>query len=262
MRLATARLLHTAIAAMLLAFPTAACAGNPAPPGAVDPSSSAAADALPVPRDIAASGAHRITAMPNPDWAIATAGSVWVAGVGQGLTRYDALSGAVTGEVQIYSVCSSMDQGFGSVWAMSCDFTAPTVVRIDEKTGAVTARIGLPARLPAESSLGVGGNAVWLLTGDVLGRLLMIDPQINAVARTLPAPDGAVAVRAGFGSVWVSVAAPGQLVRIDPASGAVVATVAVGRGASFLAIGPDAVWVVNSSDGTVSRVDPIKTDRQ
>lgn len=211
---------------------------------------------LPAPRDVLRSGASTIRATPSPDWAIAVAGSVWIAGVGPGLNRYDATTGAMTGEVALYSVCSAMDQGFGSIWAMSCDFSAPTLVRIDAKTGAVTARIGVPARLPAESSVGVGAEAVWVLTSGSPRRLLGVDPGTNAVARTLPAPEGAVAVRAGHGSLWVTVATPGQVVRVDPASGEIVARVTVGRGASFLALGPDAVWVINSSDGTVSRVDP------
>ena len=147
-----------------------------------------------------------------------------------------------------------MDRGFGSVWAMSCDYSAPQLVRVDEKTGAEAARIALPTRLPAESSVGAGEGTVWVLSADSPRQLVGVDPGTNKLARTLAAPDGAVAVRAGLGSVWVTVSTPGEVVRIDPASGAVAARVAVGRGTSFLALGPDAVWALNSSDGTVSRV--------
>ena len=197
-----------------------------------------------------------IKASPSPDWAVAAAGSLWVAGVGPGLQQYNATTGAVTGEVAIYSVCSAMDQGFGSIWAMSCDYSSPKLVRIDAATGASIAEIPMPARLPAESSVGAGEDAVWLLTSGIPRQLLAVDPDTNTVARTLPAPEGAVAVRAGLGAVWVSVAAPGQVVRLDPASGQAVATVAVGQGASFLAVGADAVWVISASDATVSRLDP------
>ena len=180
----------------------------------------------------------------------------WVAGVGPGLQRYDAMTGAPTGEVAISSVCSAMDQGFESIWAVSCDENSPTLVRIDARTGASTARIPAPARLAAESSVGAGEGAVWILTSGNPSQLIAVDPNTNTVARTIPAPTGAVAVRAGLGSVWVSLGTPGQVARLDPASGQVLATVGVGRGASFLALGPDAVWVINAADGTVSRVDP------
>jgi virginiamycin B lyase len=213
-------------------------------------------DALLVPRDVTAAGASTIKASPSPDWAVAAAGGVWVSGVGPGLQRYDATTGAVTGELAIYSVCSAMDQGFGSVWAMSCDYGSPKLVRIDAATGASTAEIPMPARLPAESSVGAGEGAVWLLTSGSPRQLLAVDPGTNTVARTLPAPEGATAVRAGLGAVWVPVATPGQVVRIDPASGQVVATINVGPNASFLAVGPDAVWVRVKDDALAVRIDP------
>jgi DNA-binding beta-propeller fold protein YncE len=254
MRVATARRFTTLVAAVLLALP--ACAAAPAPPPAASTPRSGEADTLPPLRDIVASGATAIVARPSPDWAVAASGSVWVAGVGPGLQRYDGKTGAMTGEVAIYSVCSAMDQGFDSVWAMSCDFSSPKLVRIDARSGTSIAEIPVPARLPAESSVGVGEGAVWVLTSGSPRQLIAVDPSTNTVARTFPAPEGAVAVRAGLGSVWVSVAAPGQLVRLDPASGEIVARVDVGRSASFLALAPDAAWVINGSDGAVSRVDP------
>lgn len=256
MHAATARRLGALIAATLLGLPAGACAATPAKPPAPAPTSAVELDPLPVSRDITASGAQAITAAPSPDWAVAAGGSVWVAGVGPGLQRYDAATGAMTGELAIYSVCSAMDHGFDSIWAMSCDYGSPKLVRIDAATGTSSAEIPMPARLPAESSVGAGEGAVWLLTTGSPRQLLAVDPATNTVARTLPAPEGAKAVRAGLGAVWVSIAAPGQVVRVDPASGQTLATITVGQDASFLAVGPDAVWVISASDATVSRVDP------
>ena len=161
------------------------------------------------------------------------------------------MTGAVTGELPIYSVCSAMDQGFGSVWVVSCDNSSPKLVRVDAATGASTAEIPMPARLPLNSSVGAGEGAVWLLTAGSPRQLLAVDPGTNTVARTLPAPEGANALRAGLGAVWVSIATPGQVARLDPASGQVVATTNVGSNASFLAVGPDAIWVISPSDATV-----------
>jgi YVTN family beta-propeller protein len=251
------------VAVLLLALPLAACATGattsaatgPTPTSAAAGPTSTPADPLPVARDIAAAGATRIEATPNPEWAVAAAGSVWIAGVGKGVRRYDAATGAAGSEVAVYSVCSLMDYGFESVWAVSCDLTSPALVRIDARTGAAVATIPLPGRLPADSSIGAGEGGVWLLTSGRPPQLVMVDPTTNTVTRSFPAPPGAIAVRTGFGSVWVSVATPGQLIRLDPTSGQVVATVPVGRGASLLAAGPDAMWVINASDGSVSRVD-------
>ena len=141
MRAATARRLGALVAAALLGLPAGACATSPASsPPAPAPTSASEADALPAPRDITASGARTITATPSPDWAVAAAGSVWVAGVGSGLQRYDATTGAVTGEPAIYSVCSAMDHGFDSIWAMPCDYGSPKLVRIDAATGTPVPR--------------------------------------------------------------------------------------------------------------------------
>ena len=101
-------------------------------------------------------GAVTIKATPNPDWAVAAAGSVWVSGVDPGLKRYNAATGEATGEVAIYLVCLAMDAGFDSVWAGSCSYQSPSLVRIDANTGQPIAEIRLPGRLPAESSIGVG----------------------------------------------------------------------------------------------------------
>jgi virginiamycin B lyase len=263
MRGVRARRLASVLVAALLGLPMASCASGPVTSpssttaaSAFAPTSDSTSGALPAVREVTEAGASVITAVPNPDWAVAAAGSVWVAGVGPGLQRYDEATGATTGEVAIYSVCSAMDQGFGSVWAMSCDYSSPKLVRVDAATGTSVAEIPMPARLPPESSVGVGEGAVWLLTSGNERQLLAVDPATNNVARTFPAPQGARAVRAGFGSVWVSVTTPGQVVRLDPTSGATVAKVDVGRDASFLAVGPDSVWVISASDATVSRVDP------
>lgn len=83
-----------------------------------------------------------------------------------------------------------------------------------------------------------------------------ISPSTNTVVAQVPAPDGASALRAGFGAVWVSNATDGSVTRLDAASGAPVATINVGAGARFMAVGHDSVWVLNNTLGTVSRIDP------
>ena len=75
-----------------------------------------------------------------------------------------------------HSVCMAMDHGFESVWAASCSYESPSVLRIDTTTGLTTAEIPMPARLPAESSIGAGEGAVWVLTSGSDRKLVGIDP--------------------------------------------------------------------------------------
>jgi virginiamycin B lyase len=252
---ATSGRIRVAAGAAVVALWAVGCAAGTPTSAAAGGSTASPAGALPAPRDVGAVGGSSMKALGEPDWALGVGGGVWVAGVGTGLRRYDAATGATTDEQMLDWVCLGMDQGFGSVWAASCSFEAPVLARLDPLSGAVRARIALPAPPAQESSVGAGEGAVWLLTSDGT-HLLAIDPGSNAVRRSYPAPANAAAVRAGLGAVWVTGGASGRLLRLDPATGATVATVMVGRGAGFLALGPDAVWVLNTSDGTVSRVDP------
>lgn len=228
-----------AVAVAVVSMSPTACGAESGPaPASVTPAPTERPVALPVPQDILAKGAVAIRATPNPDWAVAAAGSVLVSGVDPGLKRYDAAAGVATGEVSIYSVCMAMDYGFDSVWAASCSYDAPSVMRVDANTGQPIAEIRLPARLPAESSIGAGEGAVWVLTSGSDRKLLAIDPGRNAVARTFPAPEGAAAVRAGLGSIWVTVGSFANLIRLDPRSGTVIATIAVGKGPRSSRSGP------------------------
>lgn len=258
----TSRRVCTLAAAVLLVLPAAACTAQSPPPPAASTQGSSGGQALPAPRDLASTNATTIKASPSPDWAIAAGDSVWVAGVGPGLQRYDATTATPTGAQNLKSVCLGMDQGFGSVWAGSCSYDKPALVRLDTATGKLLAQIPLPQPPAQESSIGAGEGAVWLLNFDGT-QIMVVDPHTNTVGRPHPAPPGAAALRAGHGAVWVSVsprsstAAPGSLVRLNPSTGDVVATIGLGPGPRFLAIGPDAVWVMNQGDGTVSRVDPL-----
>ena len=75
----------------------------------------------------------------------------------------------------------------------------------------------------------------------------------DEIVEELPAPEGAVAVRAGYGSLWVPTA-DHTLERYDLASGSWT-TIPVGPKPRFLDVGFGAVWVMNQGDGSVSRID-------
>ena len=247
----------------LMALVVVACGGpspsGPSPDAVVAPApsqgtASASTVASPdAPPDIEAAGATRIDLTGEPDWVAVAGGSAWVA-VRGGVRRIDGATGEPDGLVPVPGViCLAMDVGFDSLWAGSCD--RHLLARIDPVAGSLdTPFIGLPVpALREEGSVGVGEGGVWLVSTD--HELLFLDPITNRVDGRWPLPEGAAAVRAGLGSVWVTVSAAGELLRIDPADPRSVRSIEVGDGPRFLAIGEDAVWVMNQADGSVSRVD-------
>ncbi len=200
-------------------------------------------------------GVLSIPATPFADWVTATEGGVWVANVDEGLVRY-AADGTVTARASTPGTIDlAMEQGFGSLWAgADSGPDAGELVRVDLAAPDSVERIPVPP-LAEESSIAVTEDAVWLLSGD--RELVKVDPVTNAPATPVPAPDGAFALRGGFGSLWVTLGGPlAQVARLDPATAELITSIAVGPGAAFLAIGADAVWVMNQADGSVSRVDP------
>ena len=230
-------------AATTAAAATAAAATTTAPPGP------------PAPEDVEAAGGARIADIGEPDWLVLAAGSGWAAGVGDGVGQLDGTTGVLLGSVAVPGqVCLAMDVGFDAVWAGSCG-SEPAVLRIDPATAKATATIPLDAPdLMPESSLAAGEDAVWAITAD--SKLVKIDPEKNAVAETYPAPEGAAAIRAGFGALWVTNPGTGTVARLSPTDGSVEADIPVGPGPRFLAVGEDGVWVLNQGDGTVAHVDP------
>ena len=250
--------------AALLALVVAVACGGPSPsapssvavlspspsPSAASAGPGASADAPP---DIVATGATRIDLTGDPDWVAVAGDSAWVA-VRGGVRRIDGATGEPDGLVPVPGViCIAMDVGFESLWAGSCD--QHLLARIDPVAGSLdTPFIDLPvAALRDEGSVGVGEGGVWLVSTD--HELLFVNPITNRVDDRWPLPEGAAAVRAGLGAVWVTVSAAGELLRIDPADPRSVRAIEVGDGPRFLAIGEDAVWVMNQADGSVSRVD-------
>ena len=197
-----------------------------------------------------------IVAEPDADWVALAAGVVWVAGVGDGIGRFDPDTGEARGAIRLPGtvICLAMDTGFGALWAGDCNNRE--LLRVDARTGELTARIPLPAGLVEEGSVAVGDDGVWLLQRTGPMTLVGIDPSSNSVASSIPAPTGAAAVRSGFGSLWVTDPAQGAVHRISPTSGQVLASIEVGRGPRFLAVGEGAIWTLDAWSGTVTRVDP------
>jgi virginiamycin B lyase len=200
-------------------------------------------------------GATRIDVSGEPDWLALAGGNVWAAVVG-GIRKIDAATGKVDGLVPVDdTICLAMDVGFDSLWAGGCG--KHQLYRVVPSSGLLfTPPIDLP--IPAireESSLAAGEGGVWVVSSD--HRLVRVDPVRNrADPDPWPLPDGAAAVRAGLGALWVTVPATDTLLKLSPADpSAAPQSIKVGDGPRFLAIGPDAVWVMDQGSGSVTRVD-------
>lgn len=198
--------------------------------------------------DIVAAGALAIPQGGAPDWVALARGSAWIA-VNGGIQQMDGATGAAGALVQVRGICTAMDTDGDSLWAADCDHG--TVVHVDATTATIAATYPVGETIAEEGSVGVGEGGVWVATK--APSLVRIDLTTKAKT-TFPLPANGAGVRAGLGSVWVTVPESGNLLQVDPGDGSVRATIKVGPEGRFLAIGGGAVWVMNNGDGTVSRV--------
>jgi hypothetical protein len=252
---------------LILSVTLTACAGAPvptlppstapatAPPTAAPATAAPSTTSAPAPSEaptIESAGATRIAVSPGPDWLAIAGGSVWTA-AGRGIVQIDPVTGAQGASTELLGICVAFDVGYDALWTASCD--KPVLWRIDPTDGAVLATVPLPvAGVQDEGSVAAGEGGVWVVSRT--HELVKVDPATNEVAGTWPLPAGAAAVRAGHGSLWVTVSRTDQLLMIDPADPTKQTAIDVGLYPRFLAVGDDAVWVMTQRDGSVTRVAP------
>ena len=200
-------------------------------------------------------------------------GAVWVGlfgGSGDtnalvGVARLDPRSGEVRGTTRLpgdgeegvlpTAGLPRIAAGAGAVWAINPD---GSVSRIDPDTGAIEARIPLPAQA---LTLAAGREGVWFLGLDDPPAVTRIDPLTNRVGQSVRVGSQELwGVAVGGGSVWVTAREDGLLWRIEPGRNPVSRTIDVGTGVTAVASGGGAVWTGNYIDGTVSRIDPETND--
>jgi len=250
-----------AVAGLVLALAGCSGGGDRDTSAASSPSASSASPSdasgtsgsgLPAEVTVADAGGSTIGAEPFADFMVAAGARIWVSGVDPGVVAYDAATGEIVRRVAFDSdVIQAMARDSGAVYAAGA---APDVLlAIDAESGRVLSRTALGAEPLEESSVAAHDGTAWVLVDPDAPRFLVVEH--GAVTRTVPAPDGALAARYGFDSLWVTVAGA-QVARLDPKDGRVRATYDVGVGARFLAVGEDAVWTLDASAGTVSGVDP------
>jgi len=222
-----------------------------------------------------------------------TADAVWViSSRDEELYRIDPSTNSVVQTFAIPSHVEGLVAHGGWLWLSR--FEPNEILRVDPRTGVLTARIPLGS----QPALAADADGMWAVADrDGAGWVYRID-ETASTATPLVALDG----RSGFalaldgtlwvgstgghtvtrvdlagarvtavvevageprpftaaaGAVWVGVNRPdgGVVARIDPESATVTATVAVGRNVHSLATVGDQVWLTNRVDGTISVID-------
>lgn len=172
-------------------------------------------------------------------------GAAWATVHGDGaLVRIDPRRNRVAQRFEL-SQASGVVAAFGSVWATG----AEGVLRIDPRTNAIVARI------PLETAMwtATGAGAVWITTRTGVSR---IDPETNTVSGAIPIPGplGDPAVVAD--EVWVPRVRENRIAIVDPESNAVVRTVGAGKGPFVVTAIRGEAWVPSWQGTDVWRFRP------
>jgi hypothetical protein len=169
-----------------------------------------------------------------------------------GLVRIDPRTNQVSDRIPGLSDIYGIDTGYGAVWAATSAYGE--LLRVENGSRRIVKRIPVESTQNSPRSVAAGEGAVWVvdISPAVVSR---IDPSTNQVVATIPI-EGARAVEAGLGAVWVTTD-QGSVVVLNPATNTPLTSIEAGKGStSGIAIGAGSVWVVNSDEGTVARIDP------
>jgi DNA-binding SARP family transcriptional activator/ABC-type branched-subunit amino acid transport system substrate-binding protein len=182
----------------------------------------------------------------NP-WSIAAgAGGIWITDGSQVLRRADPANGAIVRRHDVGVPLNGVAVGEGAVWAISG--SSAKVLRVDPRTGRVTARIPIVAsrstRSPYPIALAIGLQSVWVLNATT-ATVTRIDPGQAGVMATIPLGVERVPRRiaVGAGAAWVA-NGDGTLARIDPATGT-LRTTRIAPSLYDVAVGRHGVWVTS-----------------
>ena len=144
----------------------------------------------------------------------------------------------------------------GSVWVP--DAGGGAVLRVDERTLRVVARIAVDGAASTGLAVASDGTSLWA-TAPGRDAVVRIDPTTNRVADAIAVGDRPTALAVDGDRLWIAVGAEGaphgRLIEVDLRQRRIVLSVDTGRGPDRVVAGHAAVWVLNHADGTVTRVD-------
>jgi DNA-binding SARP family transcriptional activator/ABC-type branched-subunit amino acid transport system substrate-binding protein/streptogramin lyase len=182
-------------------------------------------------------------------WSIAAgAGGIWITDGSSILRRAKPANGTIVGRYDVGLPINGVAVGEGAVWAISG--SSATVLRIDARTGKVTARIRIVASRGTQSpypiALAAGSGSVWVLNATAAS-VTRIDPVQAGVTTTIPLGIERVPRRiaVGAGAAWIA-DADGTLARIDPATNELTTT-PIAPSLYDVAVGPRGIWVTSGS---------------
>ena len=168
--------------------------------------------------------------------------------------------------------------GEGSVWVATKEVGRNEVLRVDPQTGAISATVRIPSKIPTSNlpdpsfpevqALAVGEGAVWVLTGGFEGSAIMrIDPSTARITSThsfaTHQTAGLLSIVASNGTVWTVLPKTGtaKLVALEPRTLRVKGTrssrmTGFASGIETLTAANDNIWWSNGDLGMLLRVDP------
>jgi branched-chain amino acid transport system substrate-binding protein len=173
--------------------------------------------------------------LPGQRELVVGAGSVWAIGEDGHVLRLDERSGA---QRRLSTTGDSLAFGGGELWV---DQAGTQLLRVDPRTD----RVDFTYPLSAGPALTDGFGSVWV-TDPVQGLLWRLTPGPPLQIRSIPVTDGATAVAASAGAVWVASVFSNQVERIDPATNRVTATIRL-PAPQDLAPASRGVWVTTGS---------------
>ena len=180
-------------------------------------------------------------------WSVAAgAGGTWITDGSSMLHRAEPRKGKIVRRYDMRVPLNGVAVGEGAVWAISG--SSATVLRIDPRSGKVTARIVIVASRGTQSpypiALAVGLGSVWVLNATA-ATVTRIDPRQAGVTTTIPLGIERVPRRiaVGAGAAWVA-NADGTLARIDAATNA-LKTTSIAPSLYDVAVGARGVWVTS-----------------
>ena len=194
----------------------------------------------------------------HPEWILATPTAVWVTNHHEGtLAQLDPRSGRVVRTVEVGPTGSdgplALAIGDGSLWVDVPN--SSEVVRLDRRSGAIVARIAVPAPAVPCGGMLVTSTAVWVTSCGDAAVLERIDPATNQAVATISLAGLAVSPVEIDGRLWLpeqdEQGGDGRLERIDPATNTVDRTMDIPVAAmrdSTAVVADGQLWVSDGQD--------------
>lgn len=182
---------------------------------------------------------------------VAVPGKVWTFPVPVGDVRYidriDPKTNAVVQRTMVQHASFTQYAAFGEgrLWALGSGI----LTRFDPRTNGVTSKA-----VQGEQVV-VGSGFVWVLDS-VSGTVRALDPQTEAIVKSISLPGNPRAMAVGFDHLWI-LDSHGTVTKIPVSGSGGTDSIEVGADPQDIVAAEGSVWVANSGDGTVSRIDPV-----